>query len=71
MAKVEESVRGKLNLEDLKSLLWTTLIFGLATVVTYLSSHLGVLHLSPDYEALAVFLLGLLGKLLQKLVAGK
>jgi hypothetical protein len=65
-----KSERFTLNVDDLKSLLWTALIFGVAAVVTYVLDNIKVLNLGGN-EELVVFILGLLGKFLQKVLSGR
>lgn len=69
----EPSARGAINFEDLKSLIFTGLLFGAAACITFLVEHLASLKLDdywPGLEAFVIMILGMLGKVIQKVLNG-
>lgn len=70
----DPSPKFSVNFEDIKSLFFTALIFGVAAVLTFLGENIADLKLNdwiPGAEGFVVMLLGMIGKVLQKYYNGR
>lgn len=65
------SVKGQLNKDEYKSLGITALLTGVGAISAYLLTNIDALNLSSNQSLAVSFLLGLLGKTIQKLIQGE